>query len=133
MALAAGGDSPQILELLLKYKGDPNLIGPDNDPLLLIATGEFRRENVDLLLKYGADINSHRSNGDTAADFAVGLGRFDIVAHLLEKGLNYNLQRLAKSVEIRAVPPDSEAQKWKSKVIEMLKQRGAKFPAFVPR
>ncbi len=133
MALAAGGDSPQILELLLKYKGDPNLIGPRGEPLLHIAAGEFRKENIDLLLKYGADINMHETTGTTAAQTAVRLGRFDIAAHLLDKGLNYNLEGLARSAEARRVPPNSEAQHWKDKVIEMLKERGVKFPAFVPR
>jgi ankyrin repeat protein len=133
MALAAGGDSPQILELLLKYKGDPNLIGPENDPLLFVAVGESRRRNIDLLLQHGADINIHRNNGDTAAVFAASLGDFDLVAHFLEQGLNYDLQRLARTVEIIRVPPNSEAQRWKDKVIAMLKERGAKFPAFVPR
>src|SRR5712692_3229535 len=133
MALAAGGDSPQILELLLKYKGDPNLIGPRGEPLLHIAAGEFRKENIDLLLKHGADINMHESTGTTAAQTAVRLGRFDITAYLLEKGLSYNLEGLAKSVEARRVPPNSEAQRWKDKVIEMLKERGVKFPAFTPR
>lgn len=133
MALAAGGDSPTILELLLKYKGDPNLMGPRNEPLLHIAVGQFRKENIDLLLKYGADINIHQSDGDTAASKAAALGRFDLVAHFLDKGLSYNLQELAKDVEIRRVPAKSEAQRWKDKVIEMLKARGVTLPAFVPR
>jgi len=133
VALAAGGDSPQILELLLKYKGDPNLIGPRGEPLLHIAAGEFRKENIDLLLKYGVDINIHEKNDSTAAQVAARLGRFDITAYLLEKGLSYNLEGLAKSVEARRVPPNSEAQRWKDKVIEMLKERGVKFPAFTPR
>jgi ankyrin repeat protein len=132
MALAAGGDRPRILELLLKYKGDPDLIGPAGEPLLHIAAGEFRRENIDLLLQYGADINIHEGNGSTAAHVAARLGRFDLVAYLLEKGLTYNIQGLARSVEISHVRPNSEAQRWKDKVIEMLKERGAKFPAFVP-
>jgi uncharacterized protein len=131
--LAAGGDSPEVLELLLRYKGDPNLVGPRGDPALFAAAGQGRRENIDLLLKYGADINSHRSNGDTAGAIAAGVGRFDLTAHLLEKGLDYDLQRLAKSVEVVRVSPNSEAHRWKDEVIEMLKQRGVKFPVFVPR
>ena len=133
MALAAGGDRPRILELLLKHKGDPNLIGPGGEPLLHIAAGEFRRANIDLLLRYGGDINIHTKIGNTtAAHVAARLGRFDLAAYLLEKGLSYNLQGLARAVEARHVPPDSEAQRWKNKVIEMLKERGVKFPAFVP-
>ena len=131
MALA-GGDRPRVLELLLKHKGNPNLIGPAGEPLLHIAAGQFRRENIDLLLKYGADINIHKDNGSTAAQVAARLGRFDLAAYLLDKGLSYNLQGLARSVEARHVPPNSEAQRWKNKVILMLKERGVDFPALPP-
>lgn len=132
MYYAAGGDSPELLELLLKHKGDPNLLGAFNEPLLHAAVGEQRKENIELLLKYGADINILR-DGRTAADHAVALGQFDLVALFLEKGLSYDLQGLAKGVESRHVPPNSDAQRWKDKVIALLKERGVKFPAFVPK
>lgn len=137
MYLAAGGNWPEVLELLLKYGGDPNLRAYSNEPLLIIAVSQFRRENIDLLLRYGADINIHiggnYSNADdTAADVAMALGRFDLAAYLLERGLNYNIQRMAASAVISKVHPDSGQQRWKDKVIEMLKERGACFPAFDP-
>ncbi len=132
MALAAGSDLPELIELLLKYKGDPNLPGTYNQPLLHIAVDEFRKKNVELLLKYGADVNVLH-DGDTVAQVAARLGNFELVAYFLEKGLTYNLQGLAKTVEISQVPANSDAQRWKDKVIEMLKERGAKFPAFVPK
>lgn len=134
IAVAAGGSYPEMLELLLKYGGDPNARGLEhNDPLLIIAVMHFRDANIDLLLKYGADINIHRADGDTAANVAVGLGRFDLAAKFLERGLTHNLLNLAKDAEISQVRPNSEAQRWKDKVIEMLKERGIKFPAFKPR
>lgn len=132
MALAAGGDSPELLELLLRYKGDPNMLGPGDQPLLHAAVEQSRDKNIDLLLKYGADINIVNGRGRAAPQDAVALGRYDLVAYFLEKGFNRNLQGLAKTVEARVVRPNSDAQRWKDKVIEMLKQRGAKFPAFDP-
>jgi uncharacterized protein len=132
MYFAAAGDSPELLELLLKYKGNPNLLGAFNEPLLHAAVREQRRENIELLLGHGADINILR-DGRTAADHAVALGQFDLVALFLEKGLSYDLQGLAKGVEGRHVPLNSDAQHWKDKVITMLKERGIKFPAFVPK
>ena len=132
MSFAAGGNMLELLELLLKYKGDPNLIGPGGDPILHFAVMQHRKENIKLLVQHSADVNI-QSNGDTAARVAARLGSFDIVAYFLEKGLSNDLQGLAKSVEIRHVPPDSEAQRWKDKVIETLKERGVKFPAFVPK
>ena len=138
MALAAGGDWPEALELLLKHGGDPNLRGlENNEPLLFIAVMQFREQNIRILLDHGADVNIHRGSkfsnaDDTAANVAARLGRFDLVHYFLERGQNYSLQRLAASVEIRNVPPTSEQQRWKDKVIEMLEARGACFPAFDP-
>ena len=130
--LAAGGDRLDILEILLKSKGDPNILGPRGESPLMTAAGQFREKNIELLLKYGADINLHDQHNDTVAVKATSYGRFDWVAKFLDQGLTFNLQGLAKSVELRQVPPDSEQQRWKDKVIEMLKRKGVKFPAFVP-
>lgn len=131
--LAAGGNRPDILELLLKNNGNPNLTGPRSETLLMLAVTQSRDKNIDLLLKYGADINQTVRNRETAANKAVSSGRYDLVIRFLESGLTHDLQYLARDVEIRQVPVDSDAQRWKDKVIEMLKERGAKFPAFIPR
>lgn len=129
---AAGGDDSQFLEILLEYGGDPNSIkGDRGDSSLQVAIYQNRVENVKLLMKYGADINLPGSLRSTAAETAVKLNRFDLAVYLLEQGYNHDLQRLARLTEISLVDPDSEAQKWKLKLLEMLKQRGVKFPAFV--
>ncbi|MBO3276555.1 ankyrin repeat domain-containing protein [Pseudomonas schmalbachii] len=132
MYFAAGGDRPDILELLLRYKGDPNLTGPRGNLMLVSAVGQLRDKNVDLLLKYGADINLPDKHNKTVANYAAIFGRFDLLARFLDLGLNYDLQGVARSVAIRQVPADSEQQRWKDKVIEMLKVRGVIVSAFVP-
>ena len=81
----------------------------------------------------GADVNDHDEYGKSAAIAAAALSNFEVVAWLLEHGYTYDLRDLAMSVEIRQVPPDSEAQRWKNTVIDMLKMRGVKFPAFVKK
>lgn len=133
MYMAAGGNRPDILELLLKNNGDPNLDGPRGELLLMVAVAEFRDKNVDVLIKYGADINRADHHRETVAIKATHYGRYDLVAHFLEIGLTYDLQDLAKDVDMRKVPEKSEQKEWKNKVIEMLKVRGAKFPALIPR
>ena len=133
MYLAAGGNRLDVLELLLKQKGNPNLPGPKTETMLMVAVAQFRDKNVDLLLKYGADINQTDKHRETVANVATSYGRYDLIAHFLEIGLTHDLQDLAKDVEMTKVPAGSEAQRWKDKVIEMLKARGAKFPAFIPR
>lgn len=132
MSLAAGGDRPDILKLLLQYKGDPNLLGPRGETMMMIAVSQLRDKNLDLLLMHGANINQTDRHRETVANKATGYGRYDLVAKFLDADLNENLQELAKDVEITKVPPESAQQQWKEKVIEMLKARGAKFPAFVP-
>lgn len=132
MSLAAGGDRLDILELLLQYKGDSNLLGPRGETMMMIAVSQLRDKNLNLLLKHGANINQTDLHHETVANKAAGYGRYDLVAKFLDAGLKQDLQDLAKDVEITKVPPDSEQQRWKEKVIEMLKARGAKFPAFVP-
>jgi ankyrin repeat protein len=117
-----------LLIVLLRYKGDPNLMDPNGEPLLDTAISALSSECVELLLKSGADVNIVNSNGKSPARSAVALGQFDLVILLLEHGLSRNLQDLALSVQNRDVPPDSDAQRLKDKVIEMLKTRGVTYP-----
>lgn len=131
MFFAAGGDEPKILELLLKNGGNPDLLGPRGENLLMIAISQSRDENLKMLLDYGANVNFYDHHNDTVANKAARYGRFDLIAALLNRGLTHNMQELAKDVEINTIPADSEQQQWKVKVIEMLKERGATFPAFV--
>ncbi|PMZ73743.1 hypothetical protein [Pseudomonas sp. FW305-70] len=62
-----------------------------------------------------------------------GRGRFAFVLedNWFSISYTYDSIDLAKRVKIVQVPPDSEAQRWKNTVIDMLKARGAKFPAFI--
>jgi len=132
MFLAAGGNRPELLELLLKHRGNPNLLGPNDETMLQVAIGQLREQNIELLLKYGADINA-RTRWSTAAQSAVAVGRFDWAAKFLELGLNTDLERLARAAQISQVPAASPQQRWKEKVLEMLKARGIAAPAKTPR
>lgn len=132
MSWAAHQSSIKPLRLLLRYKGDPNLSGPSGDPLLYQAALSGRKDVIDALLEHGADINIEASfRGDTVGNPAARAGNFELVAYLLERGLSYNLQGLAKSVDGRIEAIGDEAIK--TKVVDMLKARGAKFPAFNPK
>ena len=134
MALVSGGDSLELLELILRYGGDAKGtgLGRRMKPLNR-AAGQGRLQNVKLIVSAGADVNEHDEYGASAAITAAGRARFEVVAWLLEHNYSYDLNELAKSVEIRHVPPDSEAQRWKNTVIDMLKARGVKFPAFIKK
>lgn len=125
--LAAGDTGSAILGLMLRHGGDPN-ISSGKETALVTAAMNGRLENVKLLLQYGADMNRDDGFENTAATKAAAQGNFDIVVFLLEQGYQRNLLRLARFVEIRQVPTDSEWYRWKLKAMKMLEDRGIKFP-----
>lgn len=129
--LAASIGRPDFLRLALHYGGDANAekgSEKPNRPLLMAAdNGHF--DNVKTLIAAGADINIH-DRQLSATDYALAAtGRFDIAVWLLEHGYSYDLQGLASGAEIRQVPLDGEQQRWKEKLIGMLRARGMVFPA----
>lgn len=125
MWLAAGGDDPRWLPLLLDHGGDPN-IRTGYRTALMIAIEQGRTQNVQLLLDHGADVNEHDEGGNTAAISAADFAKFDIVELLLRRGYSYDLPRLALAVDRGATAPQYEAEK--QHVLEILKLRGVKFP-----
>ena len=130
MHFAAGGDNPEILRLMLKYRGDPNLLGRGyfkDEPILFIAVREGRLDNVEILLQNGANINWLDTNGESAATRALIRGRFDIIFYCLEHGLSEGLDGLAEMAVSMPLPEGDEMQEWKNKVIAILKERGADF------
>jgi ankyrin repeat protein len=127
MYIAAGGDISANLALMLKYHGDPNLMGCSDDPILFVAVENARMDNINLLLSAGADINRLDRNGESAANQALIRGRFDIIAYFLDHGLTAGLNMLARESQGTPLPPGDEMQAWKEKVINMLKARGADF------
>ena len=130
MSIAVESGTPAMLKTLLAKGGNPNLRGPDDDTLLCIAAFKQRKDQIDVLLEHGADINGQYTRGDgTAATAAITVGRFDLAVYLVERGLNHDLQKLGAAAEIRVVPKTSEQQRWKDKLIAMLKERGVVFPA----
>jgi uncharacterized protein len=128
---AAGGNKPDILRLLLKYHGNPNLTAPDivtgEARISFIAAQQARMENIQILLQRGPDINWLDKYGGTAANRALVLIRFDIIVYCLEHGLTARLDKLARQISHMPMPSNTEMQPWKEKVITILKERGADF------
>jgi uncharacterized protein len=97
LSVAINANRPDILDLLLLYKGDPNLIGPNGESLLRQSVLHFHPECVRLLVdKYGADINAVSTDARTTpADVAIAMAEFDLVIYFIERGLKEDLQNLA--------------------------------------
>ena len=145
--------SPQILELLLMYGGNPNskqrfslrmvdfnteVQDTINRHAISDAAGTDL-EKVKLLLDYGADVNP--KEGTSPLDMAIALDKMEIALYLLENGADYNEKFEAKDVDSRqsqsrgyatvadklryvTVPLDSREYGYKLKVIDFLKDRG---------
>lgn len=131
MLMAAGAGQPDFLKLAIRYGGDLNAAKGarrPNRPLLMAAYhGLF--ENVRLLVAAGADINV-RDQQTSTPEYALGVtGRFDIAVWILEHSYSNDLQSLAGNAEVSQVRLDGEQQRWKEKLIFMLRERGAVFPA----
>lgn len=126
MWFASGGNKPEFLKLLIRYGGDVNQVA-DDESMLMLASKEGRLQNINILLAHGANIDWSNSLGESAASTCLVPGRFDLTVFFLEHGFKGNLQELADYVE--SVVADEEMQPYKEKAIDMLRARGAIFPA----
>jgi hypothetical protein len=130
MYFASGGNREDVLRLLLKYNGDPNIEAPNNDNLLMHAITQQREEYFDLLINSGLDINWHNKHNSSAPSHAIGVyGRYDWAIYFIEKGYNSNFQALASTAEGR--PVSENMQKDKEKLIDILKTKDVTFPASI--
>ncbi|HEX4764211.1 MAG TPA: ankyrin repeat domain-containing protein [Usitatibacter sp.] len=121
---AAGGDKPEILRILLAYKGDPNLKGPQDRTPLMTAILEGREVNIEMLLRDGADPNVRDGLNSTAAEVAVARGRFDLAYRLVSEGHGGDLQGLGRMATRRATTPGSEQSRWRDKLLSLLREKG---------
>jgi hypothetical protein len=129
MFFATGGNRPEYLKLLLRYKGNPNLTGRKGNPLLEVAVMQRRKKQIQILLDAGADINNAGPRGlDSAPETAWAIGWAEIVPYFLERGYNHNLDGLARTVQNVVHRPSPEFQKVKETVIAMLRERGVAYP-----
>ena len=127
MWASAGSSDPHFLPMMLAHGGDPN-IRAGYQTALMVAIEQGRMDEVNMLLTHGADINEHDSVGNTAATYAAALAKFDVVIMLLKRGYNFDLPQLALRVNGRVVPEDSNLSLEKQQVLDMLRERGVKFP-----
>lgn len=102
--LAAGMDSAGPLQVILKYKGDPNASHKGYE-FNALMNAVMHLENIKLLVDAGANVNAADSTGTTVALSAASLAQYDVVIYLLQHGYRQNLPLLAWEVSNRPVPP----------------------------
>ncbi|VVE69405.1 hypothetical protein PCA31118_03196 [Pandoraea captiosa] len=103
--LAAEFESPEILKVLLEFKGDPNAT---HKGLMFNALRQsiMRPANMKLLVEAGADVNAADSSGFGVAHIAANLRQYEVVDYLLEHGYRRDLPRLAWAVNDGKVSAD---------------------------
>ncbi|MFW0739984.1 ankyrin repeat domain-containing protein [Flavobacterium sp. T12S277] len=143
---AANNNDSKYLELILKYKGNPNAIesapvkeGDEVRQTALLAAISFldpdSLQKVKFLVESGANVNYH-NQGHTILPLseALTLDRLDVVLYLLQNGANFNLM-LYKTIDgqkvyileaLRKSIIDLKSEQYKSKleVIQFLEEKG---------
>ncbi len=129
---ATGTDDPDYLEILLKGGLDPNTTKPSkpNVTLLMQAITYHRWPQVELLLKHCADINWASKFGESAATYAIDAAQMDMLVRFLEEGYFYDLDRLARGIDIRRIAENHPQYQWEQKAIAILEGKGIEFPVY---
>ncbi|WP_264536547.1 ankyrin repeat domain-containing protein [Flavobacterium sp. N1736] len=146
---AANNNDPKYIELILKYKGNPNAIetapfkrDDEARQTALLAAISYvdpnSLEKVKLLVKSGANVN-YRNFGHTDLPLseAITSEKMDVLLYLLQNGANFHLV-LYKTVDgedvyileaLRKCIIDLESEQYKSKleVIQFLKEKGLNY------
>jgi ankyrin repeat protein len=127
------------LEIVLKHRGNPNLVNPPgfvckNSTPIFDAIRSRRARNLDLLIKAGAKIDYQDACGDTAMIYAARAGWYDSVYRLLEAGADYRIRNtsgydLADWIVESTGNPKSELGQWREKAMAFLKRKGVDFDA----
>jgi len=136
MHWAAGAPDPTLLEIALRYGGDPNLRGWALEQTPIFRSLASMRV-TELLLDAGAEIDARDRFGRTPLLAAVMDGRFDVAHLLLTRGADYRsltpqgvplAERIARTG--RRIRADHEQAAWLEKVVLWLAERGVQVPDF---
>ena len=96
LILAVNLGLEDIVELLLKYGANPNVINSEGDSAfintLMFKNEKISKKYIQLFLDYGADVNIQDSLFRTALMYSIRLNHKNIVKLLLENGANPNLK-----------------------------------------
>ena len=140
LMLAVSGKEPDLFELLMRHKADPNKVfGRPNESALTFVLQEKRNlddrrfERAEALIRYGADVNLDLDRGKTALHFFGILEGWREVYWLLEHGANHEARDSVKatlmcylrnSYRAKALAPASEFFVYRDKVRDWLLSHG---------
>ncbi|GAB4161298.1 MAG: hypothetical protein Tsb009_38590 [Planctomycetaceae bacterium] len=135
-------EDSEFLEMVLKHKGNPNLVNSANDIIyggrtpLFDAIRSRNSRNVALLIKAGANPNHKDKDGLTPLMFAAESRCFDFVLTMLNSGADWKIQYepgmdlayfcLDNSVKKSEFP---EKYRDREKVLQFLRDKGVDLEA----
>jgi ankyrin repeat protein len=129
LAIRAYFRLPLLLDLVLKYGGDPNTIRKDGDPAIVQFCHERNLQGIRLMTKYGANIDALSRNGNPIMVNSAIAENWDVVWTLIELGGSISNQRTVDGLQFafkspRAIHPDSPIWNYKALVWKHLTARG---------
>lgn len=130
MSIAASADDLEYLDLVLTHGGDLNLVdSKEGITPIFRSIGSLKLANVRRLIAAGANLDFRDHHGSTPAIYAAILNQFEMVFCLLEAGADPTFKdksrgTLAHYVTEYPIDPKSEGNRWRLKVIELLRAKG---------
>ena len=125
--------APEILDMLFRSGGDPNIRRPNNDPVIMRFINDRNCEYIRKMKEFGADLDIlTRGEDPIITDAAIGED-WDIVWCLLELGAKYDYEQTSRQPISRSLAgtfpsPDSPIYPYKVKVWTFLKSHGIAVP-----
>lgn len=128
--VAAGGDDPDYLRMILDHGFDPNTpLGRKEEPAIFEAIMQNRWPQLKMLLEYCYNLNWADEFGITAAIDAVSISEMKMAHYLVEQGLRHNFVKLARFTESNRRNPPEQAE-YREKLMNLLEEEhGLTFPA----
>lgn len=131
LAWSTWGHNGETFDYLMQHGGNANLKSYQGNPLTFEAASELHFDEMWYLLDHGADINAKGQAGQTLIVYLAVLNQFQQIAQLIERGADFTVPdesgtTVAFLAQERHVSPAFEP--WRRKVIQMLQDRGVKFP-----
>lgn len=130
MSIAAFADDLEYLDLVLTHGGDPNLVdSKEGSTPIFESIGSLKLANVRRMIAAKANLEFRDPSGESPVVRAAILNQFEMVFYLLQAGADPTIKdkargTLAHYVTDYPIDPKSEGNRWRLKVIELLRAKG---------
>jgi ankyrin repeat protein len=130
MSVSAALKDSVFLAVALKNGGNPNLVGQKSAKTPIFSSIEnMTWDNLQLLIGAGANLDFKDRTGSTPLMRAAGINQYQIVYIMLKAGADPTIKNnwgytILFPIKNNNINPAHELYQWRSRVIELLKERG---------